>query len=96
MQQTSIDELRFLTMLVTALRLASWKIDRNTIKSQRKTKTIKIILKVFNYVIMCIWLRMITMLPGIIVTHLYFRICGIENLVNAFRKGKENLIKRNL
>ena len=39
---------------------------------------------------------MITMLPGIIVTHLYFRICGIENLVNAFRKGKENLIKRNL
>ena len=96
MQQTSIDELRFLTMLVTALRLASWKIDRNTIKSQRKTKTIKIILKVFNYVIMCIWLRMITMLPGIIVTHLYFRICGIENLVNEFRKGKENLIKRNL
>ena len=33
---------------------------------------------------------------NIIVTHLYFRICGIENLVNAFRKGKENLIKRNL
>ena len=24
-----------------------------------------------------------------IVTHLQFRICGIENLVNAFRKGKK-------
>ena len=24
-----------------------------------------------------------------IVTHLQFRICGIENLANAFRKGKK-------